>query len=433
MLIGRVSGKQYECVGMSQHHRGRILIDGYNLALDQGTGISTYARTLSYCAHELGFNVDLLYGLRGLSSDPLLQEIAFHTTGNPLTPTPLTFPGKVVTTGLQDRLPYFDRVLSINSLFEIASTRFAMSGKVQAIKPDQPTDLVHLTYPTAIRVIGARNICTIHDLVPMRLPYTTTGHKSRQLILLRKIAMEADHIVTVSECSRRDIIDLLDVSEEKVTNTYQTVTLPANCLDISEEQIKREIEGVYGLAHKGYFLFYGALEPKKNIGRLIEAHCGSGIDAPLVIVGKLGWLYDNDLRLIETVNKASPAGRPRVLRLDYVPQSTLISLIRGSCGVLFPSLYEGFGLPVLEAMQLGTPVMTSNVSSLPEIAGDAALLIDPYDKGDISRAIRALWEQSELRDALVQKGYVQAAKFSTAAYLARLDALYTSLLGPAHA
>jgi glycosyltransferase involved in cell wall biosynthesis len=201
------------------------------------------------------------------------------------------------------------------------------------------------------------------------------------------------------------------------------------------------LQGGFGLEWQQYFLFFGAIEPKKNVGRLIEAYLASGSRHPLVICGKHAWnshqelglLYEDDRRDFvprgptEGVQGLSRRLRDRVILIDYVPSSLLIGLIRGARALLFPSLYEGFGLPVLEALQLGTPVMTSNTSSLPEVAGDAALLVDPYDTRAMAEAIQALDNDSELRATLSGRGPKQAALFSPDAYGKRLVDLYAKL------
>jgi glycosyltransferase involved in cell wall biosynthesis len=123
------------------------------------------------------------------------------------------------------------------------------------------------------------------------------------------------------------------------------------------------------------------------------------------------------------------ANRPRhrIQRLDYVSLAALVTLIRGARAVVFPSLYEGFGLPVLESMMLGTPVVASRESSLPEIAGDAALLVDPYDSEQIAQAIRTIVNDADLRGELSRRGPAQADRFSVERYRARVEALYASL------
>ena len=182
-------------------------------------------------------------------------------------------------------------------------------------------------------------------------------------------------------------------------------------------------------------MFFGALEPKKNVGRLIEAYLASGVDVPLVLVSGEGWHNESENTLLEELRENEPGStglnrtrlKRRVRRFRYVRPSTLITLIRGARAVVFPSLYEGFGLPVLEAMTLGTPVVTSRESSLPEIAGDAALLVDPYDADDIARAITTIVNDTDLRAEFSRRGRLQAAKFSVERYRKRVEALYASL------
>jgi glycosyltransferase involved in cell wall biosynthesis len=185
---------------------------------------------------------------------------------------------------------------------------------------------------------------------------------------------------------------------------------------------------VFGLTPRGYFLFFGALEPKKNIGRLLEAYLSAGTATPLVIVGGKGWKSEGELGLLQL--RGEPAGDgPRIRRIDYLPFGTLQRLIRGARAVLFPSLSEGFGLPVAEAMALGTATLTSTEASLPEIAGDAAVLVDPYDVQAIAQGIRRLDQDAELRAALEAAGPRQAARFGAAAYQARLTEMYAGVMG----
>ncbi len=199
--------------------------------------------------------------------------------------------------------------------------------------------------------------------------------------------------------------------------------------------MRREIEGVFGLKFQGYFLYFGSIEPKKNVGRLIEAYLAAGIETPLVLVAAQAWKTEEELRLMRNDDHlrylVEADGTTRVKRkiyqFDYAPFPVLVSLIRGARAVLTPSLYEGFGLPLLEAMTLGTPALASNQSSHPEIGGDAAVLVDPYDTRAMAEAIRRLDEDAELRAMLAARGPRQAEHFSAERYQARLRALYERL------
>jgi len=446
--------------------RPLIALDGYNLSLEQGTGVATYARGLSRRLKALGAEVGVLYGHRSsVGADGLLREVTFFDPRGDLpgwrrplddvlrmirlrrgveaVPVPV---GRVETTALSARLPAFDRLWNVPGLYRAAVLGFGAGGRFGRVRLPGAPQVMHWTYPVPLTAEGADgtplpNIYTIHDLVPLRLPFTTLDNKKRYLGTVRGIAERAAHIVTVSEASRRDIITLLGVPEEKVTNTYQAVELPDRATLKPEALVRAELEGFFGLGWQSYFLFFGAIEPKKNVGRLIEAHLASGSPHPLVICGKQAWnshqelalLYEDDRRdfvprgPIEGVQGMTRRLRDRVMLINYVPGRLLSGLIRGARAVLFPSLYEGFGLPVLEALHLGTPVMTSNTSSLPEVAGDAALLVDPYDTRAMAEAIQRLDADAGLRAELAARGPRQAALFGAEAYAKRLRGMYARL------
>jgi glycosyltransferase involved in cell wall biosynthesis len=289
---------------------------------------------------------------------------------------------------------------------------------------------MHWTYPLPIRLEGAANIYTLHDLVPLRLPYTTLDAKRAYRDLLAACASQAAHLCTVSEASRADIVAEFGLDPGRVTNCYQASPLPIPVDDPQDDAAM--IENIFGLPHRGYFLHFGAIEPKKNIGRLIEAYLSTGISAPLVLTGGRGWQAQEELRLLVPDDEADTAhGRrmaERIRRLEHLSRPLLAKLIRGARGVLFPSIREGFGLPVLEAMQLGTPVLTSNQGALAEVAGDAGLLVDPYDVADIAAGIKALDGDAALRERLTAAGPRAAARFSGEAYAGRLEAMYARAL-----
>jgi len=437
----------------------RIMIDGYNLALEKGTGVATYSRNLSLELSKLGHKIDLLYGLRtATGKHALLNEVNFFdpTTKSPKTAdvvkalfkspmgleareVPIT--GKVIAKNPTRLLPPYDRNFNHKHLFTIARWHFKVYGKFMETSYERPAEIAHWTYPLPIRLKQAQNIYTIHDLVPLRLPYTTLDNKKEYFRVARDIARDADHIVTVSEASKRDIIELLGVPEERVTNTYQSVSLPKKILDRSFDEVATEVEAIFGLEPKKYFLFFGAIEPKKNVGRIIEAYLASQSKYPLVVIGQLAWKDANDLRLLgvsggnDGNNKAkaidtsiSAVSRAQqVIRLEYLPLNMLASIIRCARTVVFPSLYEGFGLPILEAMQLGTSVITGTEGSNPEVSGDAAYLVDPYDVSAIAQAMRDMQNDDDMVSHYEAAGRVRAEMFSPERYSERLTELYNRL------
>ncbi len=429
----------------------RIYFDGLNLSLERGTGIATYTRKLAQIVHDLGFEVGVVYSSpRRPARNPLRREISFLNTRDAapvaypkkvwdticdqvrcpfgLEPSTVDLTGTVITGELQERLPLHDHLFVARNLFANARRYFSWSGRFIELNFDTAPDILHCTYQLPLRAKRARNVYTIHDLVPLRLPYATLDNKRQTYSLLRKIAAEADHIVTVSEHSKRDIVQLLGVDEARVTNTYEAVEFPRELVERPDDVIAEELRGSHGLEMQQYLLFYGALEPKKNVGRLIEAYLLSGASIPLVITGAGGWGNRAEVKMIEGLRAEGRApGTPRIHHFEFVSFPMLVTLIRGARAVLFPSLYEGFGLPVLEAMLLGTPVVTSRASSLPEIAGDAALYVDPYDVDDIADAIKTITADEGLRAELSRLGRAQAELFSVARYRERVTALYERL------
>ncbi len=431
----------------------RVLLDGYNLALETGTGVATYARNLSYILKDMGFEVDILYGIkRPPMRNNVIKEITFFDPDNVGTPTILTrmiysmqdymgissipyeipITGTVIYETYKSRMPKFDKIYNVRNVFGRSYKYFKKRRKMLTIVNSPKSNFSHFTYPIPIRVRGSKNIYTIHDLVPLRLPYTTLDIKTNYYKMIKAVIKKAYKIATVSECSKKDIINIFNIPEEKIINTYQSVYIPPKYLNKSAKEVSDEIKGVFDLNYKEYILFYGAIEPKKNIGRLIEGYLASGVDIPLVIVGKKAWKSDKELRMLHDdlivtyfiTDKKEIKVNKKIHIFDYVSFSLLVSLIKGARFICFPSIYEGFGLPVLEAMICDTPVMTSNVSSLPEVAGDAALLIDPYNVREIKEGIIELTHNKNLRSELVNKGRHQREKFSPEKYMERLQKLY---------
>lgn len=437
-----------------------ILFEAHALTLKQGTGIATYARNLAHTASDAGYGTELLIGVdRAINrKDALLAEVGLHDAKAATTLDPLREVGRAIDWALGVpggaralRLPPQRIVLDPASgttagmrhqtlaalrLEERAFLHFNRHGQRMTILPEGGHDMFHATRPIPLHVKKAANIYTIHDIVPLRLPHSTLDNKKYFYKVIKNIAREADHIVTVSEFTRRDVLEFFDIPEDRITNTWQSVSIDASVLSKSEDAVAREIEHRYGLSFKEYFLFLGAIEPKKNVSRMVEAFASSGTTRPLVLAGGLGWQYESDLETLKDERFQSwhfdgQRIRPdrRVQHLSYVPRGALMSLIRGARAVLFPSLYEGFGLPILEAMLLGTPTITSNTSSMPEVAGDAALLVNPYEIEDIRDAIKALDADADLRAELSSRGRERATFFSPERYTERMKSVYARVAG----
>jgi len=429
-----------------------ICIDGFNLALSRGTGIATYGRNLLANARDIGLETHVLYGpVAARSANNVINETAlidaerppqkltrkakakrlrrtlmtrFGRTAHSILPS-----GEVIWPSRSGGRPAADRFWAAQDLFSLANRSMSAYGKTTPLTfehSDQTPapSVMHWTAPLPLYARGVPNIYTLHDLIPLRLPHTTLDNKDTFMALCREVVRRADHIAVVSETTRQDVIRILGVPEDRVTNTYQAVTLPAPLLARTQQDVATELEGVFNLGWKDYFLHFGAIEPKKNLGRIVEAYLASGSKTPLVLIGGKAWLDEGETALLNQVKRDGGPSAERIRQYEYMPFSMLISLIRGAKATLFPSLYEGFGLPVLESMALSTAVLTSTGGSLPEVAGDAAVIVDPYDAQAITKGIRSLDQDHDLREAMVQKGLIQAGRFTATAYQARLRTLY---------
>ena len=421
-----------------------IGIDGYNLAMPNGTGVAVYGLMLGEAIRDLGHALDGLFGL-DVGARTETREVMFYDAIGRVTKetrhqrrmnamrdfrrsigtlealaVPIT--DAVQKQAFDTRLPRFDRLWSAPRLFETAFQHFNLTGRFLTIRMTTPPAIMHWTYPVPVRLAGARNVYTLHDLVPLRLPYTTLDVKADYHALVAGCIAQADHICTVSNASRDDIAGRFPIASDRITNTYQSSPLPADAAAAPEAEDAAAIEGIFGLAHRGYFLFFGAIEPKKNLGRLIEAFLATRTDTPLVIVGARAWQAEEELKLAQT-----DTAQRRIVRLEYLPRRLLVKLIRGARAVVFPSLFEGFGLPALEAMQLGAPLIASDAGSLPEVTGDAALSIDPYDVDAIAAALARIDRDADLRVDLSERGRRRSALFSPAAYRERLAAMYEAI------
>ncbi len=429
----------------------RLMIDGYNLAMPHGTGVATYGYQLATAAQGAGIPVSGLYGLRAPFSQRLRDVLFYEALGGDhetRTPTRGTFSwyrettlmlrgrrtrripmhGRVISKQFAQRLPDFEELHTAPDIFDLAGRNFSRLGLFSNVYVPRTPDVMHWTYPFPIRLFGASNIHTMHDMVPLKLPYASADRKRYYYKLMRAVVRRADRIITVSESSRRDIIQFFPAAERKLVNTYQAVRVPDVVKQESEEDLAAALRSIFNLPYKDYFLFFGAIEPKKNVHRLIEAYLSLATKTPLVIVGRRVWGSEQELRMLQR-DEVQPlkATFKNVRRIDYLPRSLLLRLVRGAKAVTFPSIYEGFGLPVLEAMSLGTPVLTSNVSSLPEVGGEAALYVDPYDTRSIMAGLGKLDTDAELRAQMSAAGLHQAELFSMARYQERLTRLYEEL------
>ncbi|MGB2695039.1 MAG: glycosyltransferase family 1 protein [Dehalococcoidia bacterium] len=253
-----------------------------------------------------------------------------------------------------------------------------------------------------------RLVVTVHDVTFMLIPQRY--HVARLLYMeavTRSATRVADAIVTPSQTVRQDVIRVLRVAPERIVAIPEAAG--AQYVPVDDEDALGRVRWKYQLPTR-YILSVGSLEPGKNRARLFRAYADlrdENAAPPIVVAGQPAWRYQDDFDLVERLGLED-----RVRFLGYVPDEDMPALYSGATCFAFPSLYEGFGLPVLEAMACGAPVLTSNVSATAEVAGDAALLVDPHDTLAITAALDRLLSDAELRAELRSKGLDRARQFS---------------------
>ena len=311
----------------------------------------------------------------------------------------------VVLSNLEVALPPAERLeVHAHDRFRVRSLwmQFLLPGILKKVRPD----LMH--YTNYLAPVGGDTpyVLSIHDMSLQLFPECHTW-KKRLLTsrLLPLAARRARLILTPSESTRNDVVRLLPVDPERV----RMIPYAASPRFVRTEPDYARLERLYGV-RAPYFLYVGTLEPRKNLPRLVRAFArvaGSLPDHQLVLVGQRGWKYQATLD-----EMARPELRGRVVMPGYVPEEDLPALISGAVAFVYPSLYEGFGLPVVEAMACGTPVLTTRTSSLAEIAEGAALLVDPKQEAGFADALVALASDPALREDLIARGRARAALYS---------------------
>ncbi|WP_013325273.1 glycosyltransferase family 4 protein [Gloeothece verrucosa] len=257
-------------------------------------------------------------------------------------------------------------------------------------------------------------ILTIYDLIPILNPEKFTQNKYRQFLnIIDSINKQQDWITCISENTKQDFCNYTGMNPDRVFVTPLAAAqhfYPVDNLEIIIDCLKK-----YKIPNQPYLLSLCTLEPRKNLSFLIRCFAQILNDDPsleinLVLVGIKGW---KNADIFETV-QTNPQLRNRVIFTGYIPDEDLSAIYSGATAFVYPSLYEGFGLPPLEAMQCGTPVITSNTSSLPEVVGNAGIMIDPKQEDDLCQAMLNVINNSQLRASLSQKGIQKASQFSWA-------------------
>ncbi|NOZ06114.1 MAG: glycosyltransferase family 4 protein [Chloroflexi bacterium] len=371
----------------------KALLD-ISAAVQQGAGVGRYTR-------------ELAEGLLSLSGRPDLTFL-YNRHGAARPPVSLAgVPSRVVPLGNKQ----YRLALLLSHLLGVSWDRWLPQ-----------CDLFHGPDVIAPPMGHTPTVITVHDLSFLRYPQF---HRPLNRWNLRWITpyvvRRAAAVIADSQSTRRDLVELVGTAPHKVHVIFPGVASSYHVLPAGEAGVR--VRHRFGL-DGGYILFVGTIEPRKNLETLIEACRQLSWPAPLVIAGRAGWRAQ---RLSRRLQALEEDGRVRLL--GYVPDDDLPLLYNAAKVFAYPSWYEGFGLPVLEAMACGTPVVTSNVSSLPEVAGQAALLVHPGDAGALAEALARVLRDETLAADLRTRGLARAQAFSWQRTVRETAALYRQIAG----
>jgi len=282
-------------------------------------------------------------------------------------------------------------------------------------------DIFHATEHLLPPFRQIRTVLTVHDLIYVLFPeYHLPMNYHFLRLMMPRFAHRADAIIAISECTRRDLVRLWQIPEQKIHVIYEGIDPRFRPVTdgVAMERLRQRL----GLPER-FALYVGTIEPRKNLPRLFEAWTRLKKPIPLVIAGKKGWLYQETFACVEALGLED-----HVRFTGFVADEDLPALYSAAEIFIFPSLYEGFGLPVLEAMACGTPVITTTGGSLPEVADDAALVVDPTDVDALTEALSRLLRDESLRHDYSERGLARSRAFSWEHTARETLKLYTKTL-----
>jgi len=313
-----------------------------------------------------------------------------------------TDPGRRRENGLLGRTAWIERPISPRQLRLEVALGYALGGNRDSWFAG--CDLFHATDHILPPLRRVASVFTLHDLTCFQAGAThTVTHREYSRHMLKRFVSRADLVIAVSESTRRDALARFDLDPARIRTIHHAT--PEGFAPASPMACRAARER-YRLPER-YLLSVGTLEPRKNHAVLFRALAGTPRDVRLVVVGRRGWKAGGILAALAASGTAE-----RVVFTGFVPDTDLAALYTGACGFLFPTLYEGFGFPVLEALACGTPVAASNTSSLPEVLGDAGLLLPPGDVAAWREAMLEFWSADPATWRLRATGFARAARFT---------------------
>ncbi len=331
-------------------------------------------------------------------------------------------------------IPQADAVFPSGDFYKTLPAVWRRYGMVKAIK-DYAVDIYHGVsneLPNGIRRSGAKSVVTVHDIIFERFPETyNLDERYVHRWKIKYACRVADTVVAISEQTRNDLIEFYKVPAEKITVVYQSCN-PIFQRLVNENE-KQSVKHLYGLPEK-YFLFVSSIAPRKNLIAICKAMVmlKDGLQIPLVVIGN-GKKEKEEAKNLMTANGLGHL----LILLNEMPQSAASrfstaadfpAIYQQALALIYPSIFEGFGAPLLEALWSDLPVISSNASCLPEVGGEAALYFEPHDIDTLANHMRNIANNKELAASMILKGKQQAQKFSKENYANSMMAVYKKLL-----
>jgi|GEM_PF-3471363 len=397
-----------------------ILLDGLNFELQRGTGIKTYSRSVVAALHAAGHSVDILSQARFIVSGNESPLVAYTkaTTGQSQQRKSLVqkildeakaansgFRGRISLSDAAERQKLVDALAAEWAFIDhlqvspgLFLKSFAKAGLGMGLTKAPGThDIFFLTSPIPVRQPGAMNVLTVHDVIPLSHPHLVASSSLVSRALKRTLQYSlasADKVICVSETSKQEMLKLFKVDERKLHVVYQ----PCRFSLMQEQPVSHDpaILQELGLGDEPYVLFLGAIEPKKNLLNLLKA-IEQHPDIPnLVVIGQFAWSSDREKAMIDKLGA-------RVKHLGYLNENQMQAALSNAKAFVFPSIIEGFGLPVLEALWKGIPCVISDIPVFRELFSGKAILVQPDEPDSIAAGIQQAIHQEQDKTLQVQK------------------------------
>jgi glycosyltransferase involved in cell wall biosynthesis len=410
----------------------RILFLGYDFELKNQRGIGFYSKSLIKTCYEMGFDNYIMTSAPDSKYQNIRELLIYQKLMNP---EPFARRSKIglLSRLIKAKLDLFPRYRTIESgfikahdqklnyldycrgfvnkprLYDLLELNSRFLESPYHIKPGN-ADILFCTAPLAIKTsYSTKLIQTLHDVIPL---FNLNHNGDNPTIFYRRMLnalRHSDKVISVSQFSKEEALKVFPGYEDKIEVTYQPIPIYPDEEKMSEEPLVQEgILKSYGLEKNGYFLYNGFLERRKNIENLIQAYSaiGAKVKIPLVLAGAI------DHKDIELVKLIKNSLRQNVIYLGYISTVAKLVLLRNATAFVFPSQYEGFGIPPIEAMKMNCPVISSNTTSLKEVCEDGAVLVNPFSVSEIAEAMETLVSNSSLREKLIRNGAKRVDFFS---------------------